>query len=157
MENLKLKRDLSVLFGYDEWQKWDFSSGSFLGFFLSFTCFFFVFILQANVLIIESWGVGLMNTMKEGKNRISRGDQVSRRTTLSWLGIRVWEKMSEYGGLCQVRYRWMTGMKDPGLGELFRKAYSNREFKRVVTRFLLLCVLVSLKVRAYLRFSDERD
>ena len=51
----------------------------------------------------------------------------------------------------------MTGMKDPGLGELFRKAYSNREFKRVVTRFLLVCVLVSLKVRAYLRFSDERD
>ena len=51
----------------------------------------------------------------------------------------------------------MTRTKDPGLGELFRKAYSNREFKRVVTRFLLLCALVSLKVRAYLRFSDERD
>ena len=157
MENLKLKRDWSDLFGYDKWQKWDFNSGSFLGFFLSFPSLFFVFIVQANVLIIESCRVGLMNTMKEGKNRISRGDQVSRRTTLSWLGIRVWEKMSEYGGLCQVRYRWMTGMKDPGLGELFRKAYSNREFKRVVTRFLLLCVLVSLKVRAYLRFSDERD
>lgn len=61
-----------------------------LVFFLSFlSSFFFVFILQASVLIIESWGVGLMNTMKEGKNRISRGDQVSRRTTLSWLGIRV--------------------------------------------------------------------
>ena len=51
----------------------------------------------------------------------------------------------------------MTGMKDPGSGELFRKAYSNREFKRILTRFLLLCVLVSLKARAYLRFSEERD
>ena len=51
----------------------------------------------------------------------------------------------------------MTGMKDPGFGELFRKTYSNREVKRVVTRFLFLCVLVSSKVRAYLRFSDERD
>ena len=48
-------------------------------------------------------------------------------------------------------------MKDPGSGELLRKAYPNREFKRVLTRFLLVCVLVSLKVRAYLRFSDERD
>ena len=151
MENLKLQKDWSDLFGYDKWQKCKLKS-VFLSFLPSFCL-----ILQATVLIIESLGVGLMNTMKEGKNRISRGDQVSRRTTLSWLGIRVWEKMSEYGGLCQVRYRWMTGMKDPGLGELFRKAYSNREFKRVVTRFLLLCVLVSLKVRAYLRFSDERD
>ena len=44
-----------------------------------------------------------MNTMKEGKNRISRGDQVSRRTTLSWIETRVLGKMSEYGGLCQVR------------------------------------------------------
>ena len=44
-----------------------------------------------------------MNTMKESKNRISRGDQVTRRTTLSWIGIRVLEEMSEYGGLCQVR------------------------------------------------------
>ena len=51
----------------------------------------------------------------------------------------------------------MTGMKDLGLGEMFRMAYSNRVFKSVLTRFLLLCVLVSLKVRAYLRFSDERD
>ena len=58
--------------------------------------------MQANVLIIESCRVGLMNTMKDGKDRISRGDQVSRRTTLSWIGIRVLEKMSEDGGLCQV-------------------------------------------------------
>ena len=49
---------------------------SFLSLFFFFF-FFFVFILQANVLIIESWEVGLMNTMTEGKNRISRGDQVS--------------------------------------------------------------------------------
>ena len=77
--------------------------GSFLFFFTSFLSLFFVFTLQANVLIIESWEVGLMNTLKEGKNRISRGDQVSIRTTLSWIGIRVLEKMSEYGGLCQVR------------------------------------------------------
>ena len=77
--------------------------GSFLFFFTSFLSLFFVFTFQANVLIIESWEVGLMNTLKEGKNRISRGDQVSIRTTLSWIGIRVLEKMSEYGGLCQVR------------------------------------------------------
>ena len=48
-------------------------------------------------------------------------------------------------------------MKDPGFGELFRKAYSSRVFKGVLTRFLVLCVLGSLKVRAYFRFSVERD
>lgn len=52
-----------------------------------------------NVLIIERWEVGLVNTVKVRKEGIGRRGQVSRITTLGWIGIRVLEKMSEYLGL----------------------------------------------------------